>query len=198
MPVLYEHAYRDAEAFSVGLVLLNRRADIVHGPASARYLNPDADQAFAALLLRTLGEPPDIMRLARQCLRVHSMLAPDVAALVEVTPMLTVGDVCLGADLKAYHVTQDDIVRWVERGPDDPYTADFHAWLTPPSMEIIDFTLLATISYIERHKTDNRIEFGVIAKHYTELRGLDYEPIAVGGPGLLERLGFSTAIVLRL
>lgn len=197
MPVPYEQAYRDAEGFSVSLGLLNRRADIAYGPAGARYINPDVDQAFAALLLRALGDPPDGMRLAGQCLRVHSILAPDVAAIVWVTPMLTIGNVCLGGDLKAYHMTQADVVRWVENGPDDPYAANFHAWLTLPSMEIIDFTLSATISYIERHKTDNHIEFGVIAKHYTELCGLDYEPIAVGGSGLLERLGFSVAIVLR-
>ena len=55
---------------------------------------------------------------------------------------------------------------------------NIHAWLTLPSMEIIDFSLPTTYCIV------NKIEEGMgaaITKHYSELTlGMTYEPMLVG------------------
>ncbi|MFV2854610.1 hypothetical protein ACNIZ2_28230, partial [Escherichia coli] len=50
-------------------------------------------------------------------------------------------------------------------------TVNLHAWLTLPSMEIIDITLSTTISMLQGHK--NQLG-GVIIKRADDIKGFSY------------------------
>jgi hypothetical protein len=52
-----------------------------------------------------------------------------------------------------------------------------HAWLTLPTMEIIDLTLAATTAVLRKQP---RLEGSVIASRVDQLHGLIYKPILVG------------------
>lgn len=76
-----------------------------------------------------------------------------------------------------FKFSQDDLRRWVIEGLDSPENLNMHAWLTLPSMEIIDLTLSSTIAEI----TGDRTIFGrVMTNAPQDSPSIKYHPIALG------------------
>ena len=67
-------------------------------------------------------------------------------------------------------------------------TLQLHAWLTLPTMEILDFSLATTISFVENNKSlTGRLVYG-FPNHFGNV---SYQPQLVG-ENFLERIGAIT------
>ncbi|MFN1150169.1 hypothetical protein [Serratia liquefaciens] len=78
---------------------------------------------------------------------------------------------------KGLHKFDDDFIaeRLANGHQDD--TINIHAWLTLPSMEIVDLTLSTTLSILQGRKEG---EGGVIVKKADEITDFSYKPMLVG------------------
>lgn len=65
------------------------------------------------------------------------------------------------------------------------FSLNMHSWLTLPSMEILDFTILTTIAHV---KQLGQGYFGVISRHPNDLIGMSYHPMLLGDD-FLRRIG---------
>lgn len=156
----------------------------------------EIQNALHDVMLRLLGNPRRIENLSAKCVPVHVAVLEIVAAIVGTTPVLTFGCVTSEAGDKWFSVTKDEIRHWLSNGVENPHSLKLHAWLTLPSMEIIDFTLLPTHAHVQHMKagTTGPVEFGVIAKHPDALTGMTYKPIVVGND-LAGKLRFPSIII---
>lgn len=134
------------------------------------------------IMMSLLGDPPVLARLATQCLPVHAALIQTVANIVGVMPALTIGCVTSADGDRWFSVTEPEIRRWCATGIENPLSLKLHAWLTLPTMEIVDFTFLPTFAITQAQPGSSAkvVEFGVIAKHADALTGMTYTPVAVG------------------
>lgn len=64
-------------------------------------------------------------------------------------------------------------------------TVNIHAWLTLPSMEVIDVALITSIAVLQKLPEGHG---GVLAQHPDELKGMAYKPMLVG-PDFLRKSG---------
>lgn len=124
----------------------------------------------------------DHWSLACKCLEVHTTMLELVGDTVGVSPVLTVGDVTVG-NKRAYNFSRESAVAQMSR---EPGTATFnvHAWLTLPSLEIVDFTLLPTYATANdgaRRLYEKRRESpGILANHWSMFSGISYHPVVLG------------------
>ena len=73
------------------------------------------------------------------CLGVHWHLRTHIEKIVNTQSILTIGKINFENGQKVFNFSQNDVLRWISNGIDDPTKLNLHAWLTLPSMEIIDF-----------------------------------------------------------
>lgn len=77
-----------------------------------------------------------------------------------------------------YYQTEDSLTRILSEGL-DVSSANLHAWLTLPSMEIIDMIFPTSYGVINNKKPSEL--GGVIIKHASELTGgMSYHPMIIG------------------
>jgi hypothetical protein len=87
---------------------------------------------------------------------------------------------------KYFYHTKKDLKTLLANGMDNP-EMNLHAWLTLPSMEIIDLTLPGSIAQARGDKPPK--SFGIIANHADQLlNGCKYHPTLVGDDFLV-RIG---------
>lgn len=149
------------------------------------------------LMIESLGNPPDLDRLAAKCVPIHAALIMEVGIIVGTMPVLTIGSVISDSGDKWFSVTEEEVRRWKTDGVDKPHSMKMHAWLTLPTMEIIDFTLSPTYAKTQQQKNPHLkiLEFGVIAKHADSVTGFSYKPIAIGND-LPEKLHFPFVAIM--
>lgn len=142
---------------------------------ATRYLNNDFNKRFPHLILKSFGilEPQD---LTGTCIPIHNQLQTVLNDELEISSHFTIGYVTLdGRDV--YHQTEDSLKRLLSDGI-DLSSANLHAWLTLPSMEIIDMTFITSYAVMKNKKEKLG---GVISKHYSELTGeMSYHPMIIG------------------
>lgn len=113
-----------------------------------------------------------------QCLNIHHQLKPLVDDCFKVKSYYTVGYVRRsGKDM--FKITEADIAELLVSGMQGS-TLHYHAWLTLPSMEIIDLTLPTVSAVIKNNSNDLG---GIIANnpnHLNEKLKLKFKPVIVG------------------
>ncbi|MCK5639818.1 MAG: hypothetical protein KAJ19_03440 [Gammaproteobacteria bacterium] len=113
-----------------------------------------------------------------QCLNIHHQLKPLVDDCFKVKSYYTVGYVRrAGQDM--FKITEADIAELLTSGMQGT-TLNYHAWLTLPSMEIIDLTLPTVSAVIKNNSNDLG---GIIANnpnHLNEKLKLKFKPVIVG------------------
>ena len=180
----YETLFREAVAFS-----RTRNLAIPHWPTKVTPFLGDAHEAlFVGELLRHVGAPPPLELVAGRCLPLHAALRPRVAMLTDVDLVLTIGAVETTTGSTWHSCSREDVDEWLARGHPDPDRIKFHAWLTLPSMELVDFTMMASLcaAGIIPHG-------GVIAREARAVQGFRYLPVAVGND-LPWRLGLAMVV----
>ena len=190
----YEIDFQDALVFSNGVGLETPRWN----SQPQLFLNNDKIQnTLHNVMIGILGNPPRLDNLSAKCVPVHAAVIRKVATIVGTEPVLTFGCVISESGDKWFSVTEDEIRRWLANGVENPFSLKLHAWLTLPSMEIIDFTLIPTNAKVQymKNPASKQIEFGVIAKHADALIGMTYKPIAVGND-LTDKLHFPSVIIV--
>jgi hypothetical protein len=140
-----------------------------------RYLVPKYMDGLAVAVRDDLGELTEA-DLVAQCLSIHFRLIPSLERLFGIRPVLTFGYIDDGG--KARFKVPDDYfdrltVSGLSRG-----TFDAHAWLTLPSMEIIDFSLPTSMAVVNGWHEGRGL---VLSGHADDLKhGLSYHPQLVG------------------
>lgn len=120
-----------------------------------------------------------------QCFYFHLLAKDHLEDFFNSPIYFTIGHVEIPGKTYFYH-TKKDLKTLLTNGMDTP-EMNLHAWLTLPSMEIIDLTLLGSIAYARGDKPPK--DFGIIANHADQLLdGCKYHPTLVGDDFLV-RIG---------
>ena len=141
-----------------------------------RWLDENIIQEIAKLL-QSKFPGTTVEDLSTKCLSLNKRMAPAVSELLGCRVLYTLGWI-------------DEVVEGgYYSGFDDKFIADTllyghhgsklnaHAWLTLPSMEIIDLTILTTIGHL---KNQPALCGHLIMRHVDELTGISYKPVLVG------------------
>lgn len=147
-----------------------------------KIVTPSMEQNLANLMTRILGTPPRLDNLSGQCMQVHWSHMKEIKQIVGADACLTIGSVISDDGDEWFTVSEDDVSGWVANGIDFTIPQKLHAWLTLPSMEIIDITFLPTFAHAQHIKdpAKRNLEFGPIAKYADDVTGFSYVPIALG------------------
>ena len=174
----YEHAFNEALSRTDGLGLPVPQVPF----SSSRFLS-DAVLYAMGHNIRQWFPNMRAEDLVGQCLTVHANLRNKVEELLKVSAYLNIGDVSISGE-RAFGVDDAYLDHLWHNKITPKEVVKLHAWLTLPSMEIIDVTLAATFlalsgKPLERH--GNFVAAGAIASHADELKdGLVYHPCLVG------------------
>lgn len=116
-----------------------------------------------------------------QCLSLHIRLKSVVEQILDCDAFYTIGWVSFEKS-EMFKQTEESLSEMLKRGIVGP-DVNLHAWLTLPSMEILDFSLPTTYAKV------NDIEEGkgsAITMHPSDLTGgMMYQPMLVGDEFLL-------------
>lgn len=135
-------------------------------------------KAILDLMVDYLGNPPNPRMLIGTCLATHMNLRGTLEKIVNTKAFFTLGHVRVGNS--HYHeFSENDVVNWMKHGIPDLSEFKGHAWLTLPSMEIVDFTFTPTATSISMRDTGD-VCVGAIADYPSNLNNMDYHPVIVG------------------
>lgn len=161
-----------------------------HEPTTPRWLNAKTNDEFAHVVRDALGEV-DFSDVNAQCLAFHHRLVPVVSQWLGCEVFYTMGWVDFGAGGSLFQCDEASLAETLRKGQDGN-TANIHAWLTLPSMEILDATLSTTLA---RSNNSAEMLFRAITRHADELNGLTYKPMIVGDD-FLRRTGMLRQVLL--
>jgi hypothetical protein len=160
-----------------------------HVEPNKRYLNAQRIAEFPNVVRRGLGvvDAPDVMA---QCLSMHYRLVPVMAEWFGCPMLYTLGWFDDGTE-KGMFKFDDAFIADKLRNGQKPGKVNIHAWLTLPSMEIIDVTLATTMAIVHGRPEQGG---GVVMGYADEFKGFAYRPMLVGTDflreaGLLIELG---------
>ncbi len=125
--------------------------------------------------------------LVGQCLNIHSQLMKAVEHFYGAPPIFTIGSITFDGN-KYFELAEDDIKSSIlDCSPTN--MANIHAWLTLPSMEILDFTFISTY---ESQAGDSG--FPKVVSQFAESLKLHfhYHPVLTGEESL-SKLGLSSS-----
>ncbi|MDO6761910.1 hypothetical protein [Agarivorans sp. 1_MG-2023] len=146
-----------------------------------RLLTPELMGGFAKAFQEHIGEP-DVEDVVAQCLSFHFRLLEPMSNIVGMPCQFTIGYVETNERLM-FHQTEESLLNILENGIKGS-TLNIHAWLTLPTMEIIDLSLPTSYAVINNHKEGIG---GVIAQHPDELTGgMKYHPMLIGEDFLIK------------
>lgn len=148
-----------------------------------RYLTAERIAEFPGVVRQGLGDvgAPDVMA---QCLAMNHRLLPVMAEWLGCPVLYTLGWIDDGSERGMFKFDDAFIADKLRAGI-APGTVNIHAWLTLPSMEIIDVTVATTMA-IAKGKPEQG--GGVIMGHADGFRGFAYRPMLVGAD-FLRRTG---------
>ncbi|RPE30886.1 hypothetical protein EC846_1588 [Acinetobacter sp. BIGb0102] len=125
--------------------------------------------------IKHLNLTPDL--LVAQCLGVHYALKPYVDEFYGVNSILTIGHIERKVGGKAFYEPMEERITYFSQPRDITKPTNIHVWLTLPTLEILDFTLPTTLSYVCGIK---EWEGAVIAQHGDDENDHFYKPEFVG------------------
>jgi hypothetical protein len=143
--------------------------------SSGSLLTKDKMQLFPVVLRDTIGEI-GVEELVAQCLSIHYRLLDVIAELFDTSCYFTIGYVETSERLM-FHQNEEQLDNILNNGISGSFL-NIHAWLTLPTMEIMDFSL--PTSYAIRNNLKEGVG-GLIAMHADTLTGgMKYHPMLVG------------------
>lgn len=126
-----------------------------------------------------------------QCFYVHKRIKAPLEDLFGTEMYYTLGYVETSERLMFGH-DESDLRKLLSNGIVSP-TLNLHAWLTLPSMEIIDFSLSASFFRVNNGPQES---YGIIVSHADELKlGMKYHPTLVGDDFLYKIGGLKYGII---
>ncbi|GAB1858229.1 hypothetical protein MHTCC0001_30660 [Flavobacteriaceae bacterium MHTCC 0001] len=118
---------------------------------------------------------PSAEDIFKQCFRFHAEIRQPLELLLQTKIFYTIGYVTVEND-EFFKTTYDELSSLLKTKIKKPLSA--HAWLTLPSMEIIDFTFTSTY-LMKTGEFDGNLH--VITKHADSLTGnMKYHPMLIG------------------
>lgn len=137
-------------------------------------------KSLDGLLVTILGESHDYKKLIFKCVQVHHEYRYEIANIIGIPPVFTIGCIVDAKNQERFSITEDEVTAWLNKGYENRTKYKMHAWLTLPSLEIIDFTLSPTLSATDNGdglEMDSSIM--VIARHWSQTPFI-YKPVAMG------------------
>ncbi|MHB8346003.1 MAG: hypothetical protein ACYDHM_02270 [Acidiferrobacterales bacterium] len=152
------------------------------GDAPAPVIDETRADKIAVALNRFTGSPPRLEALVNQCLNVHRFLQDEIAGIIGARPVLTVGGVEQDDGYPLFGFSRKDFEEWSARGAPDISKMQIHAWLTLPSLEIIDLTFVAsaTVAMTGVYSWPYPVCGLLIAQRWQDFQGIVYSPVALG------------------
>ena len=140
-----------------------------------RYLTDQRQNEFPHVVQQGLGDF-DFSDVVGQCLAMHFQLVPVLEKWLGCPVLYTIGWVDIGTDRGMFRFDEDFIAEKLHSGHSGS-SVNIHAWLTLPSMEVIDLTLPTSVAVLQNlpHGYGS-----VIAKHADDLDGMAYKPMLIG------------------
>lgn len=143
--------------------------------SDTRFLTQEALNRLPIAIRDIMGELSEEDVVA-QCLSLHMRLKPVIEKILGCDAYYTIGWVSLEKS-EMFKQTEESLSEMLKRGITGP-SINIHAWLTLPSLEILDFSLPTT--YAKVHGLEDG-KGAVVSKHPSELTGgMMYQPMLVG------------------
>ncbi len=156
-----------------------------------RYITPDLIEKIPYAIASSIG-PLTRQQVVGQCFYVHRVIKKPLENLFGTELFFTIGYIELAGKSMFKH-DENTLRNLLRTGITNPQM-NLHAWLTFPSMEIIDFSLSATFLDVNEGPQDS---YGILASHADELKGsLRYYPTLVGDDFLYRIGAIASAFVL--
>jgi hypothetical protein len=140
-----------------------------------RYCSPEMLTHFPDKLLEGLGEL-DFEDLVGQCMAIHHRLAPVLEDWLQCPALFTIGWIDDGTE-KGMFKFDDDFIKTALLNEHTSTIVNLHAWITLPSMEVIDVAISTSMGVLQKRPEMNG---RVIASYADGLKGLAYKPMLVG------------------
>lgn len=130
---------------------------------------------LSEVFVRTIGQP-GLKEIVAQCLSMHYRLLPAYERFFGSPVYFTIGWV-LDPPHEFHKITDTEISSLLDNGIKG-LTVNIHAWLTLPSMEVLDFVFPTSLAFIQK-KPEN---YGlVISKHPSDFTGgFQFHPMLIG------------------
>ncbi|TDN36996.1 hypothetical protein E4631_19785 [Hymenobacter sp. UV11] len=152
-----------------------------------QWLTSQAVEELPYIIHYALG-PLNAAQLSAQCIALHYRLAPVVKRWLRCEVYYTVGWVDFEAGGHYFYCDEAYLQQLLTKGTPDP-KVKLHAWLTLPSMEIIDITFSTTLA---KGDFAADLSLNVLARRADALVGMAYRPMLLGAD-FLYRAGFVQA-----
>ncbi|MFD2788085.1 hypothetical protein [Hymenobacter rubripertinctus] len=140
-----------------------------------RWLSDRAQAEFPYVLRHTVGEL-DFAEISAHCLSLNLELLSAVSRWLGCEVFYTLGWVDDETENGLFYF-DEVFIRDVIRTKYSKNTMKIHAWLTLPSLEIIDITLFTTLAFAKKQPT---MLGRVITRHPDYIQGMAYKPMLVG------------------
>lgn len=115
-------------------------------------------------------------QIAGQCMPIHLKARPILEAWLGCPVYFTLGWIDDGSERGLHKFDEEFIADKLKNGHQES-TINIHAWLTLPTMEVIDLTLCTTFSILQNRKEGEGM---VITKKADDMKGFSYKPMLVG------------------
>lgn len=142
---------------------------------SCRWLSDRAQAEFPYVLRHTLGEL-DFAEISAHCLSLNLELLPAVSRWLGCEVFYTLGWIDDETEKGLFRFDETFIQDALRTGHSKD-TMKIHAWLTLPSLEIIDVTLFTTLAFAKKQPA---MLGGLITRHPDDIQGMAYKPMLVG------------------
>jgi len=140
------------------------------------YLDKPQYQHFDQVLLNCIPESMH-ERMAHQCFDIHNIASEPLSEFFDSNVLFTLGYVNINGNRKYYN-TEDDLKNLLNRTVVNSATLDLHAWITLPSMEIIDATIGSTAAKEEKNGSVHKFIFNGHPNNFKD--DFSYHPMLVG------------------
>jgi len=148
-----------------------------------RYLGDAQLAEFPYVVQRGLGDL-DFPDVVAQCMAIHFRLVPVIRDWLKCPVLFTLGWIDDGTEKGLFKFDDNFISNKLENGHAGG-TVNLHAWLTLPSMEVIDVALATTMAVLNEMPNGHG---GVLAGRPDSFNGFAYKPMLVG-PDFLRQTG---------
>lgn len=147
------------------------------GVAQQRYLTKEIHDRFPDVVRDAFGNL-GYEDVVAQCMSIHYRLLPVMEDLLGCPVFFTIGWVDDGTERGMFRFGEEFIQDKLQK-PSATLggQTNLHAWLTLPSMEVIDVSLVTTIVVVQDLKKGHG---GVLAGPADDFKGFAYKPMLVG------------------
>ncbi|QTD90882.1 hypothetical protein OHZ10_11740 [Burkholderia arboris] len=153
-----------------------------------RWFDADNLTRFPFVVRDALGEL-DFEDVVGQCMAIHYRLLPALNAWLGCSVFFTIGWIDDETEEGMFRFDEAFIAEMLRTGYVGG-TVKLHAWLTLPSMEIVDMSLPTTMGVVQKRP---EMLGGAITRYAGELKGMAYKPMLVGDD-FLRKTGLLTEL----